>query len=56
MLNKMGYFAYNGLGDWMKKADTFECLWVYGEGLSKYHFHFSLLKYLEMVFGPYYIQ
>ena len=53
VLNKMGYFAYNGLGDWM--ADAFGCLWVYGKGPSKHRFRFSLLKNLEMVLGPYYI-
>ena len=34
---------------------TFECLWVYSKGPSKYRFRFSLLKYLGMAFGPYYI-
>ena len=52
VLNKMGCFVYSGV---RRCLWVFWCLWVYGKDLSEYRFRFSLLKYLELVFGPCYI-
>ena len=50
-----GIFRLQWFGWRDVKVDIFGCLWVYGKGPPKYRFRFSLLKDLEMVFGPYYI-